>query len=62
MMVTGVRNAGQPGALEHQGGRAEAGVTGCSDHNKVATVYLEKTKLQRLGLKLCFVVIAMLNM
>lgn len=27
MMVTGVRNAGQPGALERQGGRVGAGVT-----------------------------------
>ena len=27
MIVEGVRNAGEPGALEHQGGRAGAGVT-----------------------------------
>jgi hypothetical protein len=27
MMVAGVRNAGEPGALERQGGRAGAGVT-----------------------------------
>ena len=26
MMVAGVRNVGQPDALEHQGGRAGAGV------------------------------------
>jgi hypothetical protein len=26
MMVTGVRNAGQPGTLKRQGGRAGAGV------------------------------------